>query len=605
MNVTQRLLLSTAIAAALTIAAAPAAAQTQATPVIAGEQLTPEPAAAPAPTLPSAATDNAMTNLVRILAERGVITREAGAALIAQAHAEAQQARTAQAQAQSGGDGLPPPPPGAIRVPYVPASVRQQIRDELRAEVLAQARREGWAAPSQAAAEWTRAITIYGDVRVRSQSTMFADTNSNTIFDFARINQIGPVDVLNTVAIPYLNTRVDRPNELRLRARLAIDAKVSDELTAGVMIATGDDPSPISPNVILGGGFAKRSIWLQRGYIRYQPTDWATLTAGRFDNPFLSTEIVFDQDLSFDGFAGQVAFGGIESDGVMVAARGGVFPLDFGDPNYPSTVQDKVRFAQKYLFSGQLEAGFALGGGADLRVAAAYHHFENLRGELSSPCLTYAGALECSTDGTRPFFQRQGNTLSPLRQIVVDPNLPPNTIQPQPQFFGLTFNYHLLDVSAVASIPVGETRAVFGGNYVRNLGYKARDLCRNGLLGQPFNNGGPDGDGNICSATSPTSFIGGPEGWTAYATIGQPVPRRWGQWNAFVAYRYIESDAALDSFVDDNFHNGGTNAKGYIVGASLGLSRNLWIAGRWLSANEVAGDPFAVDMLQIDLNAAF
>ena len=372
------------------------------------------------------------------------------------------------------------------------------------------------------------------------------------------------------------------------------------------MLMTGDDPNPVASNVSLGAGFAKRQLFVQRAYVKVQPKDWASVTLGRFDNPFLSTPIVFDEDLEFDGVAADLELGALIDPDVTLALRGGAFPLDFGDSNYVSTSPDKTKFPRKYLFSGQVEAGADFGGGVTLRAAAAYHYFQNLQGELSDPCLIYAGATECSTDGRRPFFLRQGNTLSPLRQIAVDPNLPAGQLQPQPQFFGLTFDYQLLDLNAVATVPISEhTQAVLGGDYVRNLGFKRRDICRNGLLGQPFNNGGSDGDGNICSPTSPTSFVGGDTAYTIYGQIGFPTPRRWGEWRIQAGYRYIESDATLDSFTDDNFHNGGTNAKGYYLGGTLGLYDGLTIGGRWLSANEISGEPYAVDILQIDLNAAF
>jgi hypothetical protein len=31
----------------------------------------------------------------------------------------------------------------------------------------------------------------------------------------------------------------------------------------------------------------------------------------------------------------------------------------------------------------------------------------------------------------------------------------------------------------------------------------------------------------------------------------------------------------------------------------------VWLTGRWMSANQIAGAPYAVDVLQIDLNAGF
>ncbi len=612
---TTRLLLTTAASAlALALGASPAAAQSQATPAVASEQRTPGPVAAPAPELPTTPSDNAMSNLVRLLAERGVITKEAGAALIQQAQAEAAQARVAQSQAQGGGE-LTPPAPGTIRVPYVPATVRNQIKDELRQEVLAQAKNEGWAAPEQAASEWTRNISIYGDVRLRSQSIFLPNTNSNNIFDFAEINANGPFDVLRTPAIPFLNTRVDRENDLRLRVRLGLDARLSKHVTAGLMLISGDDTFPNAANTVLGQGFGQRNIWLHRAYISVAPTDFLTVTGGRFDNPFWTTPIVFDEDIAVDGFFAQAQLGRFIGDGITLTLRGGAFPLDYGDFDNISTQQDKKEFARKFLFSGQIEAGAQFGGGVEVRAAAAYHDFDKLRGELSEPCLIYAGQVECSTDNMRPFYLRQGNTLSPLRQIALDPDLPPNTIQPQPQYFGLTFDYRLLDLSGSVSFPIGDkVRGILAGNFVKNLAFDEKDVCRNGVLGQPFNNGQevdynndgiPDSAGSICATNNPSRFVGGDTAYTIYGTLGYQQPRRWGEWNVYGGYRYIESDASLDSFTDDNFHLGGTNAKGYYVGATAGLWEGLSIGGRWFSTSEITGERYDVDTLQIDLLANF
>lgn len=54
-----------------------------------------------------------------------------------------------------------------------------------------------------------------------------------------------------------------------------------------------------------------------------------------------------------------------------------------------------------------------------------------------------------------------------------------------------------------------------------------------------------------------------------------------------------------------DFHLGGTNAKGYIAGAALGIAHNVNISARWLSSSEVSGPPYAVDVVLVDLNARF
>jgi hypothetical protein len=70
-------------------------------------------------------------------------------------------------------------------------------------------------------------------------------------------------------------------------------------------------------------------------------------------------------------------------------------------------------------------------------------------------------------------------------------------------------------------------------------------------------------------------------------------------------YKYLEADAVVDGFTDSDFHLGGTNAKGWIVGGDMGLAKNVWITTRWLTANEISGIPLSIDVFQLNLNAKF
>jgi Putative porin len=70
-------------------------------------------------------------------------------------------------------------------------------------------------------------------------------------------------------------------------------------------------------------------------------------------------------------------------------------------------------------------------------------------------------------------------------------------------------------------------------------------------------------------------------------------------------YKYIERDAVLDAYNDSDFHLGGTNAKGWVIGGNYGLMKNLWFTGRWLSTDVITGPKYGIDTLQLDLNAKF
>ena len=88
-----------------------------------------------------------------------------------------------------------------------------------------------------------------------------------------------------------------------------------------------------------------------------------------------------------------------------------------------------------------------------------------------------------------------------------------------------------------------------------------------------------------------------------------------GEWQAFAAYKRLEADSVLDSFTDSDFYLGGTNAKGWLVGASYGIDKNAWLTARWFSADEISPrsttiggtplSPLSVDVLMLDLNTKF
>jgi hypothetical protein len=76
-------------------------------------------------------------------------------------------------------------------------------------------------------------------------------------------------------------------------------------------------------------------------------------------------------------------------------------------------------------------------------------------------------------------------------------------------------------------------------------------------------------------------------------------------WNVFLTYRYLQTDATLDSIDDSDFHLGGTNAQGYIVGTSVGIARNTWLQLRYFSSETISGPHFGVNQVYLDLNSRF
>lgn len=539
--------------------------------------------AAPAP------SENATINLIRLLVQQGVLKQEQADGLIAQAEKEAVQARQASTAVAAG----PAAVPGDVRVQYVPAAVRDQIRDQVKAEVMATAKQENWAQPNTFP-DWVSRISFDGDIRLRDESRYYSGTNSNEIVDFAKLNNNGPYDVnpnSSTNLPPLLNTREDRENLFRLRARLGMKAVISPEWTAGIRIGTGSDNNPVSTTQTLGGGFGKKDIWLDQGYLTWKPSDQLTLTGGRIANPFFSTDMLYSTDLNFDGVAA-IFDHKLNRDWGLFGTVG-AFPVEYTNDTSSSNGFDKEESDNKWLYGAQIGANWAINSSNRLKGALAYYRFDDIEGQRSSPCEPWAGAPGCDSDGSRSAFMQKGNSVFLLRDITPNPLNPATT--PQPQFVGLASEFNLLDLNVVWDTDLPEDFKLRSqANYVHNLGYDEGEM-RKRSAGQIVNN--LDSDGEVES---------GANAWMVQFTLGNSLDlKKQGDWNFFAGYKYIQPDALPDGFNDSSFHLGGTNAKGYFLGGNYGLAKNVVATGRWLSSEAVYGAPFDIDVLQLEINTRF
>lgn len=539
-------------------------------------------AQAPAP------SQNATINLIRLLVQQGVLQQDQAQALISQAESEALQARQAAGSTQAG----PATVPGDVRVPYIPAVVRDQIRDEVKTEVMAQAKAENWAQPNTFP-DWASRITFEGDVRLRNESRFYSESNSNEIIDFAALNDDGPYDVNPNTSNrlpPLLNTREDRENMLRLRARFGLKAALSEQWSAGIRIGTGSDTSPVSTTQTLGAGFGKKDIWLDQGYITYAPSERLSFTGGRIANPFMSTDLLYSNDLNFDGVA--AIFNQPLNDSLSLFGTLGAFPVEYTSDSSSSSF-DKQESDNKWLYGAQLGANWQINESNRIKGALAYYQFDDIEGSRSSPCEPWNGDVECDSDDKRAAFMQKGNTMFLLRDITPDSTAPAST--PDPQYVGLASEFNLLDLNLVWETDLFHDMKLRSHvNYVHNLGYDEGEMNKRSA-GQLASN--LDENGEIES---------GDDAWMLQMTLGNAMDmRKQGDWNMFAGYKYIQPDALPDGFNDSTFHLGGTNAKGYFVGGNYGFAERVYGTARWLSSEEVYGAPFDIDVLQLEINTRF
>ncbi len=354
--------------------------------------------AEPAPAVaPAAPTSNVTINIINRLVEREILTRAEADEMIQQAQTEAiavQQAAAAQADIAA----LPPPPSeDEMRVTYIPEVVKNNMRDQIKQELMAAAREEKWSEKKYP--EWTERFRPFGDFRLRFQGDYFPGGNDNTggFPNFNAINTGAPYDVSpsNPNFAPQYNVDEDR-ERVRLRARIGTDIMLGNGFNSGIRIATGDSNTPTSTNQTLGGSggnFSKYAVWLDRAFLSYDAGPNAgvasadgqelTFIAGRFDNPFFSTDIHWDNDLGFDGLAlrGKVRI----NDQASTFFTAGYFPVYNTDFNFASNQPSKFASTDKWLTGAQIGIDWKLDEDWKAKFAVAYYSFDKIQGKVSNP----------------------------------------------------------------------------------------------------------------------------------------------------------------------------------------------------------------------------
>jgi hypothetical protein len=418
-----------------------------------------------------------------------------------------------------------------------------------------------------AAPEWSKRIRFGGDVRLRYERDRFDNNNDVGI---PKISQ-------GAFILEAQNTWTDE-DLFKYRVRVGAEVDIAEDITgniklqAAVRLATGNTTNPVSTNTILGDFMNKDTIVLDPAYLKlswktvgYIPTVY-TLYGGRMPNPWFSSDLIWDGDLNFEGLALNVKKPLTETETWTAFLTAGAFPLQHSGPGDTNDSQHN-----KWLYAGQIGVERKHRTGIAAKVGAAYYHFDNITG-VSNPDPLVPGA----TDWSAPLFQQRGNALFLIDQ--------PNSLKE-----GLASEFRELNLTGTLDIGYWDpVHVVLLGDYVKNLGFNRSDVAK-----------------RIPDPNYPDTSTG----YQIGLSVGRPAIEtdfKWSpNWKVFLYYKYLEGDAVVDAFTDSDFHLGGTNARGWILGTEFGLMKNTWLTLRWLTADEISGPPLAIDVLQADVNAKF
>ena len=443
-----------------------------------------------------------------------------------------------------------------VRVQYIPEFLKKQLRDEIKQEVMAQAKAEGWAAPGVLPG-WLERISFEGDLRLRYEMDRYPEGNSAP-FNFKIFVTRNGNNVDNTS---------EKRNRFRVRARLASNIKINDWLNGGIRMTTGSATDPISPNQTLQTKDSKFSFALDRAFLKAKPNAWLTATGGRFANPFFATDLVWDPDLALDGAA--LGFTPQWSDSWSLFSTLGAFPIE------EVQTSDTNKAKDKWLFGAQAGLEWKSSNQSSVKFGAALYDFKNIEGKANALILG-----ETTYDGTVPAFRQKGNSTFDINKGgVTSCGQASNN-----SGCGLASKFREINLTGQVDLAMfAPVHVILTGDYVKNIGFDADEIF----------------------ARTNISYAKEVKGHQVKLSVGMADTVKKGDWQVYGAYKRLGADAVVDAYTDSDFHLGGTDAKGWILGGNYGLDKNAWVSLRWLSANEISGLPLAIDVLMLDLNAKF
>jgi hypothetical protein len=512
-------------------------------------------------------------SLIAALVENGLLSQDKADTIFKQA------AESGQRAAASASAGTPEAAkPAVIRIPYLTETAKAELREQVKKEVLAQAKGERWGEPG-ALPEWLGRIKFEGDVRVRYQHDGFDPKNTapdDLIQGYVRqdrATQAFAPDLLNT-----LNSR-DRAT---LRARIGLHADLGQGFDTAVRLSTGNGTSPVSASQTEGNYFNKYTVLFDRAFLRYKSDGGLTATAGRFASPFYGSDLTFPGDLNLEGAS--VSYKPALGSDRSVFMTAGVFPLQ----------ELEISNKDKWLVGAQVGAALKVAPATTLRLGAALYDFQGVGGRQDTsikPANVNAGVIPYAITEYPKGARQKGNSLIRL-------NNPDGFPDESASVWGLASRFRPLNLTADVNLLQFSPMAVNASfDYVRNLGFDIKDIRTRS--GQP--------DLVLDRQTN---------AYQAKVTVGAEKVEKPGQWQTFLTFRRLERDAWIDAFTDTTWHLGGTNYQGWSLGGEYAIGSGANVGLRYTSTHNLTdrtvyspslsnAATLKIDVFQIELNTRF
>ena len=206
-------------------------------------------------------------------------------------------------------------------------------------------------------------------------------------------------------------------NRFRLRLRLRADAEVNEDVTFHLQVASGDPGTPVSTNQTFTSFFRPKPFNLDVAYVEYNPQAFSavTLAMGKFTFPQMRTQMVFDDDLHFEGGWEQVSWDATDAIGVTLGAL-------------QTAVNETGSAGDSFMVGGHGEVSFDVAEHR-LRVSAANYAWGNADqiavGQAAGPLRSIlTNAVNRDLDGDVTGFASRFNVVDVIAEATLQTSRP-------------------------------------------------------------------------------------------------------------------------------------------------------------------------------------
>jgi len=336
------------------------------------------------------------------------------------------------------------------------------------------------------------------------------------------------------------------------RLRFNTDIRVTNDISGGFTLASGNINDPTSTNQTLTGFYARKPIALDRVFLDYHPHQFKPLglIAGKFSYPWYNTELTWDKDLSPEGFGQTLNFQLATPVVKRIALVG--FELPFSQIAGIS-LQNR-NLMQTATYGAQFQAAFELRNWLQLTAYTGFYNFHN-----ADP-IAFALAKAGSKDPATPLIgllPLAGGGGVPQNSIVTTTATSVVTVNGSPLATGLmtvenaqfASKFDLYDSLARLDVKTASERwpVTFIGDYVQNMG-----ACSNegNILRAPSNT-------TTTTFTQTTNFACDPRQRRAYwaeAEVGRILQKHDLQFG--YTRMFIEREAVLSNLNYNQMYQG-------------------------------------------------